>query len=173
MVVDAKHAPVAVVVAAGLLDPATIEGWKVVTSTRNPFDFWAAEWHRTRTRWRALLAEPGSWVHRQPDMRRRIDAAVTMGFVDWVQDALGDQFDAGRRTHLNPGHVHEATHVLRMEHVDADLADACPELSTLGPVPHVNATRGRAHYRDLYDPASRELVAAVHQPDLDRFGYHY
>ena len=171
--VDAKHSPVAVVAAAGLLDPAEVGTMAIITSTRNPFDFWAAEWHRTRTRWRALLEDSGSWVHRQVGMRARIDAAVSMDFGPWLERALGAHRAAGTAMHLNAGHISEATQVLRMEHLDEDFARACPTLAALGPIEHLNATAGRPHYRQLYDADGRDLVEAVHRPDLERFGYGF
>lgn len=171
VVVDAKHAPLADVVAAGLLDRRDLVGVRVVTSTRNPYDFWAAEWHRTRTRWRDLLATPDSWVHRQTGMQARIDQAVALEFDDWLELALGDHHRAGRTMHLNAGHVAEADVVVRMEHLDDDLAPLLDRRRTA--VPHVNATPGRLPYRELYGSAARDLVTAVHAPDLERFGYRF
>ena len=177
--VDAKHATVAGLRAAGLLAPEEIAGLRIVTTTRNPFDFWAAEWHRTRTRWLAELRDPASWVHRQPGMLARIVDAVEQDFDPWLQRALGEKADQGATMHLNHGHVVEADVVVRMEHMDADVAgllagaergdDASDEVV----VPHVNITPGARPYWQLYGVVSRALVEQVHAPDLERFGYRF
>lgn len=173
VVVDAKHSPLRTVVDAGLVAASEVTGVRVITSTRNPYDFWAAEWHRTRTRWRDLLTSPDSWVHRQPGMYDRIDAAVGLDFDDWLEVALGDHARSGRTMHLNAGHVAEADVVVRMEHLGDDLAPLLVAVGEQGRVPHVNATPGRPPYREVYGPTARELVTAVHAPDLERFGYRF
>jgi hypothetical protein len=167
--VDAKHATVDQLVAAGRWDP---QPRRIITSTRNPFDHWHAEWFRTRTRWARDAADPGSWVHRVEGMSTRIELAGRLGFADWVEAEIGARADAGERWHLNRGHVAEADVVLRMEHLDADLAAA--GLHDVGPaIPHENRTDGRGDPRADYTPRARQIVAAVHAPDLDRFGYRY
>ena len=37
---------------------------------------------------------------------------------------------------------------------------------------HLNATR-HGHYRDYYDPRSREVVRRLFAPDIERFGYEF
>ena len=63
-----------------MISPTDLAGKRVVTTTRNPFDFWVAEWHRTRTRWLAELRRPESWVYRQEGMIGRIVDAVEHDF---------------------------------------------------------------------------------------------
>lgn len=165
-VVDQKHATVAELVAAELFDPPP--GSRIVTTTRNPFDFWPSEWERTRRRWVRELRDPGSWVHRQPGMIDRIVDAVEMEFPAWVLHALDTDITARRCRHLNDGHVGEADIVVRMEHLDHDLQEhAGLDLA----VDHLNRTEERRPYWQYYDRASREAVAAVYAPTLDRFGY--
>lgn len=168
-VVDAKHATAGDLVVAGLLEAD--HGLTVVTSTRNPFDHWPAEWRRTRTRWVEELRDPGSWVHRQPGVIDRIVDAVQLDFDPWLTKALGPDVEAGRTRHLNPGHVGEADVVLRMEHLAADLGelDRGSEIT----VPHLNVHPDRRPYWQYYGPASRAAVEAVHAPDLARFGYRF
>ncbi len=172
--VDAKHATVAQLTEAGLLAPDTVP--TIVTSTRNPFDFWAAEWERTRTRWVAELRDPVSWVHRQPGMVGRIVDAVEMDFDVWVLHALGPDLEAGRTRHLNDGHVAEADAVVRMEDLADDLAAVLAGAGVdapVGPVPHLNPTPGRRPYWQLYSPEARAAVETVFAPDLERFGYRF
>ncbi|GAB3658605.1 hypothetical protein GCM10027596_15110 [Nocardioides korecus] len=163
--VDAKHGTVAQLVAADLLP--VDHGLRVVTTTRNPFDFYVAEHQRTRTRWVHELRDPSSWVHRTPGAIDRIVEAVTLDFDDWLAAAIGDPAEPRR---INRGHVEEADVVLRMEHLEADLLDL---LGLDLRVPATNVTeRSRAYWRS-YSVDGRRLVEQAHAADLVRFGYAF
>lgn len=167
--VDAKHGTVSQLVAAGFLSPA--HGLRIVTTTRNPFDYYVAEWQRTRTRWVVELKDRRSWVHTQPGAIERIVDAVTLDFEPWLRKAL-DLDDGSRpvQRRVNPNHVEEADVVLRMESLEADLS------SLLGldlGVPRVNVTeRDRAYWRH-YTSTARTLVETAHGADLGRFDYAF
>lgn len=167
--VDPKHATVRQLVDAGWL--AAGHGLRIVTTTRNPFDFYVAEWERTRSRWILELRDPGSWVHTQPGAIDRIVDAVTLDFETWLHRALGATgTDPPPRRRINQGHVDEADVVLRMERVEADLREL---LGLDVRVPRDNVTdRDRAYWRH-YSPAARQLVALAHAADLERFDYAF
>lgn len=162
--IDVKHATVAELVRAGFV-PAD-HGWRIVTTTRNPFDFYVAEYERTRRRWVHELRDPESWVHQTPGAVDRIVDAVTLEFDEWLAKALAEP---GPRR-INRGHVDEADIVLRMEHLEQDLR----ELAGLDvAVPATNVTdRERAYWR-AYDVAGRRRVEAAHADDLALFGYAF
>lgn len=165
--VDAKHSTVGELVAAGVLPAA--HGWRIVTTTRNPFDFYVAEWQRTRTRWVEELRDRRSWVHTQPGAIERIIDAVTLDFEPWLHKALDvapGAAPAARR--LNRSHLEEADVVLRMELLESDLREL---LGLDLVVPRTNVTeRDRAYWR-LYSATARRLVEQAHAADLERFGY--
>lgn len=161
--VDAKHATVRQLVEAGVVDAG--HGMRIVTTTRNPFDFYVAEHTRTRTRWVHELPRPDSWVHDVPGAVDRIVDAVTLDFDAWLAHAIGDPV---RPLRINRGHVEEADVVLRMEHLEPDTRDL---LGLDLAVPPTNVTdRERAYWRS-YSVASRRLVETAHADDLERFGY--
>lgn len=163
--VDAKHATVGQLVAAGVMDAG--HGMRIVTTTRNPFDFYVAEHTRTRTRWVHELRRPDSWVHEVPGAVDRIVDAVTLDFDDWLAQAIGDPV---RPLRINRGHVDEADVVLRMEHLEADIGDL---LGFQLAVPPTNVTdRERAYWRS-YSATSRRLVETAHADDLERFDYAF
>ena len=141
----------------------------MITTVRNPFDFYVSEWSRTRTRWVEELRDRTSWVHRQPGAVDRIVDALTNEFEPWLEGALEPDLSAGTSRHLNPGHVAEADVVVRMEHLQADLARSGVEVT----VPHLNSSHRTAPYWVHYSVDARRWVEAVHGPDLDRFGYSF
>ena len=100
------------------MDPG--HGMRIVTTTRNPFDFYVAEHTRTRTRWVHELRRPDSWVHDVPDAVDRIVDAVTLDFDAWLERVIGSPV---RQLRINRGHVAEADVVLRMEHLESDVRE--------------------------------------------------
>ena len=166
---DAKHATVSDLVAHGLL-PAG-HGMTILTTTRNPFTYWPAEWERTRHRWSTELDDETSWVRRQPGAVSRIRAAMDLDFGPWLRQALEPELSGGGTRRINPGHLDEAHLVLRVEHLDDDL----DELGMRGwlPVPHLNRGAGRPPTRSYYDDALRTAVEQLYGDDLTRFGYHW
>jgi hypothetical protein len=167
-VLDAKHATVAEVVAAGLL-PAD-HGCRIVTSTRNPFDFYVAEWIRTRTRWVAELRDPTSWVHRQPGALDRLADALEHDFEGWLALTLEPHLSGSRTRTLNAGHVDEADVVLRMEKLEEDAEHVGLALAAL---PRLNHSGRAEPYWVHYSSTARRQVEQVHGPDLARFGYAF
>jgi hypothetical protein len=162
---DAKHATVAQLVDAGIVDAG--HGMRIVTTTRNPFDYYVAEYTRTRTRWVLELRRPDSWVHDVPEAVDRIVDAVTLDFDAWLEKVVGSPV---RPMRINRGHVAEADVVLRMEHLESDIGE---RLGLELAVPPTNVTdRERAYWRS-YSVASRRLVATAHADDLELFGYSF
>ncbi|WP_420452879.1 hypothetical protein [Ilumatobacter sp.] len=172
--IDRKHATMAQVSAVAAV-AARPRPDVVVTTTRNPFDFYVAEWHRTRTRWAAEVGDEGSWVNTLAGMRERIAIAVELDFDSWLRHELADDLSRpGARRRLNRGHVTEATVVVRMERMDDDLRRLHPELSQrIGPVPHVNRTQRDRPYWRHYSPWGHDAVARLHAEDIARYDYRF
>lgn len=160
--IDVKHATVRELVAAGFVDAD--HGLRIVTTTRNPFDFYVAEYERTRLRWVHELRDPDSWVHQTPGAVDRIVDAVTSEFGEWLAKVLAEP---GPRR-INRGHVDEADVVLRMEHLEADLRNLVGLDLTVEPT---NVTDRERAYWQAYDVAGRRLVESAHAADLELFGY--
>ena len=162
--IDVKHATAGELVQAGFLAPD--HGLRIVTTTRNPFDFYVAEYERNRRRWVHELRHPDSWVHATPGAVGRIVDAVTLEFNEWLARVVAEP---GPRR-INRGHVDEADVVLRMEHLESDLRDL---LGLEVAVAATNVTdRERAYWR-AYDVAGRELVEIAHADDLAQFAYAF
>lgn len=162
--IDVKHATAGELVRAGFLAPD--HGLRIVTTTRNPFDFYVAEYERTRRRWVHELRNPDSWVHATPGAVGRIVDAVTLEFNEWLAGVIAEP---GPRR-INRGHVEEADVVLRMEHLESDLREL---LGLDVTVAATNVTdRERAYWR-AYDVTRRELVEVAHADDLARFAYSF
>jgi hypothetical protein len=154
-----------------------IEGAQyVVTSTRNPFDFWYAAWHRSRTKWYNGLKNPDSWVYRQGEQRlKSITASKSMDFSEWIIWKTQEMYKNGEQIALHHKFLLGATHVVRMEHMQEDLETALRDIGFKGEiaeVPQKNKNKGRNdEYWRFYNAEARKRIEFCYAPSLERFGY--
>ena len=146
----------------------------VITGTRDPWDFYLAEWWRSRTRWAAELDDPASWVHTTPGMVDQIVETRENDFAAWMRLELAADVAAGLTRRVNTGHVSEAHVVIRMEAMMPDLESLHPDLAgRLGKVPTVNRTERNRDVSAFYDTWSRAAVGRLHRGDILQFGYRF
>lgn len=155
-----KHATLADL--DGLVTPAELGGFFVLTLVRNPWDRMVSYYH-----W---LREQG-WDH--PAVR----LAKTAGFADFLAApetrATFARWPYG--AYLRDAEGTERCDLFaRLEHLDADLAPFEAHLGfALTPLPRANASRRGRDWRPYYDTATHDLVAALCAEDIARFGYHF
>ncbi|MEO0835370.1 MAG: hypothetical protein AAFY16_05125, partial [Cyanobacteria bacterium J06642_3] len=65
VVIRAKHSTFEELKKNNLLSPEQCKYLKI-TGTRNPYDYFYAEWYRSRTRFSQLLADENSWIYHTP-----------------------------------------------------------------------------------------------------------
>lgn len=131
---------------------------------RNPWDKVLSHYHyRMRTN-RTGLADAGidfcNWVRKaygERDPRWHDDPRMFMAQRLWLDD------EAGRCL---------VDFVGRFERLEQDFGEACRRMGVTASLPHVKVTR-HVHYRDAYDPATREIVARVFAADLEEFGFEF
>lgn len=133
-------------------------GATVWTVTRDPWDWWAAEWWRGRTRWSSELDDPTSWVQ-APHVRASVRDAVRLGFDPWLRRRLVDP----RPRALHTEHEAEADVVLRMEDLGAGVERL---LAVCGhqprPVEVHNATADRPPDEELHTAWTVRRITQVH-----------
>lgn len=59
------------------------------------------------------------------------------------------------------------------ERRDDDLAELCSILGRPTPTKHIAASQKRRPYPEYYDDETVQLVAALYEPDIHRFGYAF
>lgn len=161
-----------------ILESIDFTSIKRITSVRNPFEYFFADWYRNRTKWLLELENPDSWVFKQPQKVKQIVKACRLEFSEWVVDQLGHIAEKGRVEHLNRQFTEHADLFIRMEHMEEDLKQVSEilnlgiELKSLS----LNRTTGRGsrgEYWRYYNSAARELVGTIYRPTLEKFNYRF
>ena len=177
---DKKHCTYKQAVSA---DIGVIEGMTVVTGTRNPFDYWYAEWFRHRHRWIKELGNRDSWVFKNANKMETIRDCCLYDFSEWVlryhkkRKAADDEATAM----LHPQYLIEAAHTLRMESIQQDLhsvlahqlgheiTDKLPDMVKVNVTPRSD----RDAYWQHYSPEARDVITHYYSDHLRLFGYHF
>ena len=175
IVLRQKHQTLGQLLAAGLITPEQREGLLVVVGVRDPYDLVFTEYARHREagaipaperllRRLGVLGSDYSPGDFERFVRRRYRPGRLLGSL-------------GRRPFVPVDWTAGADHIIRFERMQADLDEALRKVGVTEPLPlpHRNPTssRGERHYSELYTPASREIVTAAYQRELDRFGYTF
>jgi len=162
------HMPPAEAAAALAARGLDISGYRTITCIRNPYD-------RLVSLYRMIRDVDGLWR-----MRRSLGLG-TPSFPVWLRGTQPSGRGGGGRGHQRwrrygtwsaqawcAGRV---DHVLRLEHLEADLQPVLGDLGLCpGQLPHVNR-RGRIDLSVWYDDALSRLVAERYAWDLAQFGY--
>ncbi len=185
LVVRHKHASLEELIRHGLLEREEAAGLFKFTTVRNPFDSLVTLYVTMRTRYKDLLDDPDSFVHRKSGMTKRIKMADEYPFDEWLEHKLHVKGIKGgiRRvlnSHPKPRHMYEAyikgaDFVMRFERLQEDFDDALRQLGVSTPIeiPKHNVTEGKDDYRAYYSPRARRIAERAFAPDLERFGYTF
>jgi hypothetical protein len=166
----AHHADVPFLLQEGLLQKHEIEGMFKFTGVRNPFDRVASEYQKLCNV--AASGQVPPWMVRNRDKMARLEFVKRGGGFDgFVVEFLGK----GRNWSPNGRWVDQVDRFYRFETLDADVHDILLAAGVREPprLPAFNVTPGKKHYRSYYSDLSREIVARVFAPDLQRFGYAF
>lgn len=127
----------------------------VLTTTRNPFDFYISQYHKKRT-WKGTS--------------REFQLAKENPFSVFLQRFLEETPDGP----LHPNYLNAADVVLRKECLEDDLNRFLRHLQVnkQAHLPQLNVSENLSHtLHDWYEPADLKQVAQKHESHLSRFGY--
>ena len=146
----------------GVVPLADLDGLRVFTLIRNPWDRLVSHYH---------------WLRAQGFDHPQVTLAKTLPFPAFVAaPAVMAAFRASPARHyLTDAAGRERCDLfLRLEHLDQDL----PRLESLldlrlAPLPVANRSDRAADYRTYYDDATAALVGDICAEDIARFGYRF
>jgi hypothetical protein len=184
LVLDHKHASLGELIDHSLLAREEAARLFKFTTVRNPFDSLVTLYVTMRTKYKDLLEDPNSFVHRRPGMQKRIRRAEEHPFDEWLEHrfhvrGLKGGMRYALRLHPRPRHMYHAyiegaDFVMRFERLEDDFNEAQRRLGVSKPIeiPHLNITEGREpDYRSYYSARSRRIVERAFTPDFERFEY--
>ena len=154
--------------------PRPLAEYQVVTTVRNPFDFWISEYLRHRHRWSAHLENPGSHIFTKASDAESVRQAVELEFPEWMR-LKWSKFDDKHAEMLHPRFAAKADYFLRFEELPASFRAWMAERGVPGSIElgHDNVTSRERDYRPYYDEATRQLLERVYRFYLRRFQYSF
>ncbi len=154
--------------------PRPLTDYQIVTTVRNPFDFWVSEYVRQRDRWSQRLDDPNSHVFRKKGDSDSVELATTLSFSEWMHQRWGDR-DEQYAEMLHPEFAFRSDYFLHFERLEETLQDWLESRGVEETVrlERMNVTDRDADYRTYYDDSTRQLLERVHRFYLKRFGYSF
>jgi hypothetical protein len=178
IVVKSKHSTFKELKEHNLLNSDRLEYLRI-TGTRNPYDYFYAEWYRSRTRFSKLLSDESSWIYRTPKGRKRIAEivdSIILDFPDWLEKRLDTKYKSGQTAVLHPQYIHQADAFIRMENMNEDIHNILLEHCQLDKkidVPKKNVTNRDRCYWQHYNLSARNIVSTIFKPYLNKFDYSF
>lgn len=173
IVIGWKHTAIKEPIDHNLLKLNQLDSLLTFTATRNPFDFWAAEWYRKRFLGEKLLKDKNSWLHKVDGAKYDTELSWKLDLSQWIVEKFSPSFEEGVSVHTHGPWIEDVHHVMRFESLQADFNAIMKDVGLKKiKIPRINVRRFRdRNYRDLYDQQFRMIVERVFAPDIERFGY--
>jgi hypothetical protein len=170
-----KHQTLSQLLEAGLITAEQRRGLLVAVGVRDPWDLVVTEYARNREA--GAISRPQRLLRRIPGLGRDFSPADLERFVRRRYEP-GLLFRlAGRRPMVPLDWTAGVDHVIRFEHMQADLDDLLRRLGVERrlTIPHRNPTASRRDRdpRVLYTTAARLIVARAYAREIERFGYTF
>lgn len=165
---------------AGLMTRDQLEALFKFTCVRNPYDLLVSRYLKRKGR---FVNEPDKyrWAHENPKIKASMELAQEQSFSEWITGQLQKQSDKGATVKGPLEYLDHADYVIRFEALQEGFDEVVRRLGIADPITIIseNVTSERSagtkksHFTDFYDDASRELVAKVYAPIIERFDYKF
>ena len=175
-IIQAKHSTLAELKKHNLLNPEQLNYLKI-TGVRNPYDYFYAEWYRSRTRFGRLLRDESSWIYHTPGGKQKITEIIdslVMDFPDWLYERLKYKYQNQQQEMLHSRYVDYADAFIKMENINQDLHHILLKHCGIDKeidVDRENVTNRDRCYWQHYSLLARNMVHTVFKPYLDKFDY--
>jgi hypothetical protein len=175
IVLRQKHQTLAQLVEAGLITTEQRRDLFVVVGIRNPWDLVLTEYARNREA--GAISAPQRMLRRLPGMGGDFSPADFERFVRRRYEPARLFRLIGRGPFVPVDWTAGADHLIRFEHMQADLDEALRKVGVTEPhqLPHRNPTASRADqdYRALYTDRARAVVERAYAREIARHGYTF
>ena len=132
------------------------------------FAFVSNPWSLKLSLYRHMLRSPDHHQHGIITALRSFDA-----YIDWLA-TLPNGSHSVQTSFLRDGNdVKLMNYVGRFERLAQDFAEVADRLGLCHDLPHLNRSDDDPDYRKFYSATSRNIVAELHRPDLEAFGYDF
>ncbi len=168
----------------GLMTLEQLNQLTKVTGVRNPYDLMVSRYLKHRARF-VDEADRYKWVERKgkEGVKASIESARTQEFPQWVMAQHKDRHEKGGTANGQRRYLDHADLIIRFESLQDDFNVFLARIGVSEPIEIASRnvttqrleaqTPDKRHYTEFYDDASRALVAQIHAPIIERFGYHF
>ncbi|MEP4247152.1 Type II secretory pathway, pullulanase PulA [Tateyamaria sp.] len=139
----------------------SLDGFFAFTLVRNPWDRMVSYYH---------------WLQDQNFEHPAVKLSRQMGFADFAcaDQVLASMQASPARYYMTDAHgVERCNAYIRLEALQQDAAPLWDHLGFELQLPHVNASKRGADYRDYYTDDARKAVGTACVEDIERFGYTF
>ena len=178
--VQKKHTTLAELIRHGILAPDEAKSLLKVAAVRHPFDSLVSLYLKQRFKYRPLLGDQTSWVHRSPRYAEYMKYAQTHSFNQWVLKVCYRKVIKkllGLPCSMFAEHTQDMDVVLRYESIQKDLKDAFNRagIGWKADIPKLNRTEERSDpdYRSYYSWPAALVVKIAYWDDLKRYRYKF
>jgi hypothetical protein len=178
--VQKKHNTLSQLLAHDLLTAGEAKSLLKVAAVRNPFDSLVSLYFKQRFKYQPFLADPSSWVHRDPRYAGYMKYAQTHSFNAWVFRVSYRRIIRrllGLRASMFADHTHGVDEVVRYESIEKDFKEVFNRagIAWKGNLPRINRTDERTErdYRSFYSRPAALAVAFAYSYDLKTYGYRF
>ena len=178
--VQKKHSTLSELIEHKLISSEELKSLLKIAAVRNPFDSLVSLYLKQRLKYRPLLADPTSWVHRSVRYARYMRYAERHSFNQWLLRVSYRKFVKrllGIRASLFSEYTRGMDIILRYERIEEDLKETFrrAEIPWMADLPRVNRTdeRKEQNYRSSYSALTQAAVRFIYAYDLKTYDYQF
>jgi hypothetical protein len=164
----------------GLMTRAQLDGLFKFTSVRNPYDLLVSRYLKRKGRF-ADQPDKYKWARDNARISASMAAASELTFPEWLDNEFRRHKQKDKTVKGPLEYLDHADHVIRFEALQSGFDEVLQRLGVAQPIgivrENVTSERGQGgvkqHYTEFYDDASRQLVARIYAPIIERFDYRF
>ena len=175
-----KHSTLSDLIQHGLLTGTESESLLKVAAVRNPFDSLVSLYLKMRFKYKPLLSDPSSWVHRLPGYAEDMRYSQTHSFNAWILRLCSKTIMKrilGNQPSIFADYTRGMNVVMRYESIEKDLGEVFKRagMSSKAEIPVINRTdeRNNRDYRSFYSRPAALMVRCAYSYDLKTYGYRF
>lgn len=176
-----KHGTVKQLLDNKVLTAEELSNLFVVATVRNHFDSMYSLYMKQKVKYKPLIEDGSSWVHKIPGYADAIRYCQEHSFDDWLYKSFGvpwykRMIDFGHRT-LFIEHTAGTDYLMKFENLQGDFNKVLAEIGCTRQltIPRVNETGVKSHnsYKLAYSKKSKRLLNYVFRKELKKYGYKF
>ena len=180
-VLQKKHGTLQQLLYHKILSKELLDNLYVFTTVRNHFDNLYSLYVKQKLKYKPLIDDHDSWVHKVPGYVDAINSIQQLEFDEWILKSFNVPWykrivDKGHRT-LYLEFTQHADYILHFENLQDDFNHVLKQVGVEKEIiiPRQNETGEKIYksYREAYSTKSKELIEYVFKKEMKAHGYEF